>query len=271
LQIDAASYSTGTLIASSFKTVSLLPTAQQVRTLISDQLRQDAQSRIASIVTITPSHLSASRGNFERRLLRWSVLTCEELQRSQRSLADPSEMEESRFTVQSSELLVFFRDYLHSIDLDTSFEAVTLNLEELTSSDWSEEGKSITTEDFYRTARVNVTLIHHLWTLYMRQFASEHTFQNEELHLQAPAAAGSKLDQTDLKQQLERLESYSTRAEHSLSELLSRNCGPSTIHRNHHDYLNWHWQLPYVGATDIRILFAFLFGIVLGSALKQQR
>lgn len=234
-----------------------------MRTLISTELRQELQEQsicLASSSSKRPLQSSRSRSRFEQRMLRWSVLACEELQKSDSKSVDDGDEDDDRdrFMIDHSELLLLFQDYVDSLELDTKLELVSLDPDEmLTSKRQANKDLHKTQKELYRMARVNVTLLHHLWTLYRNQIAAE-SADHEEATSKTPDTEISGQDQVKL--QLSRLEEHSRRAEVALSELLSRK-----FELDQNDNISIRserrWDL-----TNVRLLVVFIFGILLGSA-----
>jgi hypothetical protein len=271
-QVDAASYSTAALVTTIIDTTSLLPDGQQVRTFVSTELRQQSQERpvcIASSAALAPN---SSRSKFEQRLLRWSVLACEELRRAQRSVLaqaqDSDEEAESHFQIPSGEVLLLLHDYIESLDIDSNFDIVSLNPEEYHASKLnhaeSSPNPSLTKEEIYRLVRINVTLLHKLWTLYRRQVALVSAPQ-----VDAPVMeyTESNDDQKEIARRLQQLEDQSRRTDISLAKVLSQkyHVAPPSIANVRSA---WFWNFPYVGLIDARPFLIFIVGVLLGSALK---
>lgn len=268
MQLDADSYSTGLLFQNELKTVSLLPKGQQVRTLISQEQRQGALLRVSTMIDTDHAQLDSHRNRYEQRLIRWSVLACEELQRSRRDLegqpddtnSDADGEKEGRFRLDCSEVLLLFDDLLRSLQVDTSFEHVSVSLDEILAGKAAEVSLGLSRDEVYRQARVNVILIHHLWTMSMAQIASM-AKSTPSASTQAPAL---DTGQADLKEQLKRLEQISKRSEWGISELLSRESSASHSPASNRP-MQVRWRLPILGDVDAHLLIALLIGILLGS------
>lgn len=273
LQLDAASYSTGVLVQCALKSVSLLPKGQQIRTLISTEQRQEASTRCACMASASDSSaLSvASRYKLEQRLLRWSVLACEELHNVTMELqgqGQPSsvdEVGEERFQPQSSEMLGLFHDWVKSLGASTTFDPVSLRHDEMRPIRTVSNKQRISPDEAYRTARIHATLIHHLWTLYLGQAILQ--IQEQAVETVAQPARADHAGQDDLSIRLARLEAYSKRAEENLSQLLARrarvdwqDCPVQTKAR---------WPLNPTRSTDARLLLlALVIGIILGATAR---
>ena len=273
LQLDAASYSTGVLVQCALKSVSLLPKGQQIRTLISTEQRQAASTRCACMTGANDSSaLSvASRYKLEQRLLRWSVLACEELHNvtmelqapGQRSTVD--EVGEERFQPQSSEMLGLFHDWVESLGASTEFGPVSLRPDEMRAIRTVSNMQRTSPDEAYRTARIHATLIHHLWTLYIGQAILQ--TEGQAVETMAQPARAEHAGQDDLSIRLARLEAYSKRAEENLSQLLARrarvdlqDCPVQTKAM---------WPLNPPRSTDTRLLLlALVIGIILGATAR---
>jgi hypothetical protein len=243
------------------RSISLLPKGQQVRTLLSQEQREAASKRVSTMMNTASSESSTSCNKYEQRLLRWSVLACEELLRSRKALKSRSEEdEEEHFNVESSDMVLLFDDYLRSLQIDPSFKAVSVDPEELIASKKAAElTRSFSKDDVYRRARINVILIHRLWTLYMSQIKSDDltsTIPNMQAISKEPV-------EVDLKEQLKRIEASCKRSEWAVAGLLSRKATVSA--QDSRSPLTLNWRLPYLGTIDSRLLLALIIGILLGS------
>lgn len=268
-QLDAASYSTGQLVRNDLKMITPLPKGQQIRTLVSQEQRQEASEKSVIMIQSKSQHLDIFHSKFEQRLLRWSVLACEELLRSQKELESRNQDEETsrekeeegqRFDIQSSEMLILFQDYLSGLQVDASFDPVSLNPEEMTTLKVRKKVE-VSLDEVYRIARIHVTLIHHFWTLYLTPVATD-TISTPK---QDPISGQLDIvSQKEMKAQLDRIEESSKKAEWGLSELLLRKF-PSSQQQGYHTTNEWQCRVPYLGLADARIFIALIVGILMGT------
>jgi hypothetical protein len=272
LQLDADSYSTGLLIQNELKTVSLLPKSQQVRTLISQEQRQVALLRVPTVFDTVQAQLDTHRNKYEQRLIRWSVLACEELHRSRKDLeerqngpeSDDDDEKEERFRLDSSEILLMFDEFLKSTQADTTFEHVTVDPEEILAEKIAGAPLDLPKDEIYRRARVNVLLIHHLWTMTIVQIALK-DISPATTSMQAPLI---DTGQAEMKDQIKRLEQITKRTEWGVSELLSKRLsGSHSTAENRH--VQVHLRLPIIGDVDARLLVALLIVILVGLIISR--
>lgn len=275
-QINVASYSTAELVRSDVKAISPLSKGQQIRTLVSQEQRQEASEKVVIMTQSNSPLLDSYQSKFEQRLLRWSVLACEELLRSRKEMEskrendgtsrrkeEEEEEEEPRFEVQSSEMLILFQDYVKGLHMNASLDPVSLSPEEMSTTTLTNvpRRRNVSLEEVYKIARIHVTLIHHLWIVYLTQTASDPASNSK------PDPTPRQTDivsQRDMKALLDRLEETSKRTEWGLSELLLRKAS-FPQQQSQHQIEKWQCQVPYFGLLDARIFLALIAGVIIGS------